>query len=156
MNNKFKLFFSIIFLLQLTSCVFIGKNNDLEEDSFFEPEYNSDYITVKVTNNSTDDIINWYLIDTKTNDKYGKKRGCIVEQQESNSLQFKGYTNYKLIIEFDYENDFETEIFYLNKNREFIITGTRRFPKYEIQYITNSNKSILTNKLQQEQSELLN
>lgn len=156
MNNKFKLFFSIIFLLQLTSCVFIGKNNDLEEDSFFEPEYNSDYITVKVTNNSTYDIINWYLIDTKTNDKYGKKRGCIVEQQESNSLQFKGYTNYKLIIEFDYENDFETEIFYLNKNKEFIITGTRRFPKYEIQYITNSNKSILTNKLQQEQSELLN
>jgi hypothetical protein len=42
MNNKFKVFFSIIFLLQLTSCVFIGKNNDLEEDSFFEPRYNSD------------------------------------------------------------------------------------------------------------------
>lgn len=155
MNNKFKLFFSIIFLLQLTSCVFIGKNNDLEEDSFFEPEYNSDYITVKLTNNSKDDIINWYLIDTKTNNKYGKKRGCVVEQQESHSLKFKGDTNYKLIIEFDYENDFETEIFYLNKNKEFIITGTRKSPKYEIQYMTNSNKSIVTNKSQEEQSELL-
>ncbi len=118
-----KSIFLFLFVPLLSSCVFVHSEQ--------EPIR---YYTVTIENNSTSDIIDWYLIDINNDNKYGRNDELsIIEEDEYDKLQFIANREYKCYIYFDTENIYKIpETLYLNKNLIITITGSRRTPKYSI------------------------
>mgnify|MGYP003508114881 CR=1 FL=1 len=91
------------------------------------------HFSVTIINNSSSNIIVWYLEDVKTNDKYGRDDELSkVFYGDIDSLQFESYKNYKCYISFGPINKYFSKSFYLDKDIIIEITGTQIDPKYVI------------------------
>lgn len=132
MIKRFFSFISILtFIALISSCnFFVTTDNDKKDNHYSSSD---DYFVVTLVNNSSSDIINWYLLDIRTNNKYGDKNDIVVEKGDSKSYSFKGFKSYEQTIEFDEKHTYITKDVYLENNIKIIITGNRYDPKFQIE-----------------------
>ena len=72
MIKKIFSFISILtFIALISSCNFFVTTDDDKKDNHYSGS--DDYFVVTLVNNSSSDIINWYLVDIRTDTKYGDK-----------------------------------------------------------------------------------
>lgn len=132
MIKRFFSFISVLtFIALISSCnFFVTTDNDKKDNHYSSSD---DYFVVTLVNNSSSDIINWYLLDIRTNNKYGDKNDIVVEKGDSKSYSFKGFKSYEPTIEFDEKHTYITKDVYLENNIKIIITGNRYDPKFQIE-----------------------
>lgn len=121
MKKKLLLILAVLsFVTLFSGCVFV-------------PTEKPSHFTVTIKNNSTSDIIDWYLEDVETKEIYGRAdEFSVVFYEDTDSLQFESYKNYKCYIFFDPINKYFSNSFYLDKDIIIEITGSRWNTKYEI------------------------
>lgn len=140
MKKKIFTFISIFtFITLISSCNFFVTTDDDKKDNHYSGS--DDYFVVTLVNNSSSDIINWYLLDIRTNTKYGDKNDIVVESGNSKSYSFKGFKSYEPTIVFDEKNTYIPKDVYLENNIKIIITGNRYDPEFQI-IVDNSRKNI--------------
>ena len=140
MIKKIFSFISILtFIALISSCNFFVTTDDDKKDNHYSGR--DDYFVVTLVNNSSSDIINWYLLDIRTNTKYGDKNDIVVERGDSKSYSFKGFKSYEPTIVFDEKNTYISKDVYLENNIKIIITGNRYDPEFQI-IVDNSRKNI--------------